>query len=167
MNILIAQKDQLPIIHQLAHIIWPPTFKEILSPQQIDYMLHMMYSPESLLKQLENGHHFIIAEQDGKYSGYASYEFNYKNELKTKIHKIYVLPETQGQGIGKTLIDYIENESIKKEMGLLTLNVNRYNKAVGFYEKTGFKTTGVEDIDIGNGFLMEDFIMEKPVSKTN
>jgi ribosomal protein S18 acetylase RimI-like enzyme len=92
---------------------------------------------------------------------FASYEFNYKGEPKTKIHKIYILPETQGKGIGKKLLDYIVEKAKENRNTILSLNVNRYNSAYEFYVKIGFEKKGEEDINIGNGYLMEDYIMEK------
>ena len=80
--------------------------------------------------------------------------------LLYKLHKIYALPDQQGKGIGKFIINYISGEIKPIGATALQLNVNRYNKAKGFYEKLGFKVIGEEDIDIGNGYLMNDYIME-------
>ena len=167
MKIVVATENHLPIINQIAHETWYPTFGNILSEAQIGYMLNWMYSIDSLKSQVEEqGHHFILAQEDGKYLGYASYELNYKSESKTKIHKIYILPSAQGKGIGKVLMQYIEQEAIKAHNHSLLLNVNRNNKqALAFYNKFGFSAIGTENIDIGNGYLMEDFIMEKPIEK--
>nr|WP_255424468.1 GNAT family N-acetyltransferase [Apibacter sp. HY039] len=76
---------------------------------------------------------------------------------------MYVLPDTQGKGIGKKLIQEVEKRAIKEKNKLLILNVNRFNKAVSFYKNMGFSISGSENIDIGKGFLMEDYIMEKEV----
>ncbi|UNY99740.1 GNAT family N-acetyltransferase [Zhouia spongiae] len=161
MNVIYADENGLKTVRTLALQTWPDTFKNILSPEQIDYMLEWMYSANALREQFENGIQFILAEDNGEYYGFAAYEFHYKNELRTKIHKIYILPDSQGKGVGKLLIDFISNDAKKRTNDILTLNVNRYNKAIGFYEKLGFKTMYAEDIDIGKGFLMEDYVMEK------
>ncbi len=148
-------------IQSLAHLIWPETFAEILSAEQMAYMLEMMYKPASLAKQQSNGCIFLLALANGVEVGFASYELNYKKTGKTKIHKLYLLPETQGKGFGRKMIEKIAEIAITNQNTSLILNVNRYNKAYEFYLKTGFIKTGEEDIDIGNGFLMEDFILEK------
>lgn len=158
-----ALPKQFSIIQKLAHEIWPPTFEKILSAPQISYMLEMMYSLPNLEKQHQKGHHFILLKEDELYLGFASYELNYEQSAKTKIHKIYVLPQKQGKGLGKTLLDFIAQIALENQNDTLTLNVNRFNGAVNFYERIGFKKTATEDIDIGNGFLMEDFVMEKPL----
>lgn len=125
------------------------------------YMLNMMYSQSSLQQQKSEGIQFLLAKEDGRPVGYAGFQCNYHQVGKTKIHKLYLLPVTQGKGYGKRLIDHISDIALKNLDTALTLNVNRYNKAYDFYLKTGFVKTGEENIDIGNGFLMEDAIMEK------
>src|SRR5688572_931129 len=103
-----ASVQDYPLIQQLAQLTWPDTFKEILSKEQIVYMLEMMYSIVSLTEQVEKkGHKFILAKSEVDYLGFASYEINYKGVSKTKIHKIYILPEAQGRGVGKLLILHI------------------------------------------------------------
>ena len=87
----------------------------------------------------------------------------YKNKAVTRIHKIYILPESQGKGIGRLLIDEIQKLAQKNNSVLLSLNVNRFNKALSFYQKTGFEIVAEENIAIGNGYLMEDYKMEKKV----
>lgn len=157
-----ASPDQLSIVQQIAYDTWPHTFGEILSPDQINYMLKMMYDLEVLRElTLKKNNVFLLAAADGVFGGFACYELNYKDEPVSKLHKIYVLPSMQGKNVGKALITEVER--IAKEAGMekLSLNVNRDNKAAGFYERTGFVKTGEEDIDIGNGFFMNDAIMTK------
>jgi ribosomal protein S18 acetylase RimI-like enzyme len=157
-----ATKADYPLIHQLAHQIWPHTFREILSEAQIAYMLEMMYSISSLTEQVEKkSHRFLLSANSSVYTGYASCEHNYQGTVKTKIHKIYILPEVQKNGTGKQLMLEIEKMASDAGNTVLTLNVNKYNSAIQFYEHIGFRKVSEENIDIGNGFLMEDFVMEK------
>ena len=163
MNIIQANKLQLSIIAELAYAIWPSAYGEILSNEQLTYMLEKFYSLEALSQQLEEKNHvFLLAEENGEFIGFASYELNIENH-KTKIHKIYVLPTTQGKGYGVQLINEIENRSKAIKNDVLFLNVNRFNKAQYFYKKLGFEVAYQEDIEIGNGYLMEDYKMEKQV----
>lgn len=160
--ITITKTTDYNTVRKIAEQTWPKTYGHILSPEQIDYMFDMMYNINALKEQADSkGHHFILAEEDGIPLGFASYEFNYGGEPKTKIHKIYILPETQGKGIGKKQLDYIALQAIENQNTILSLNVNRYNTAYEFYVKIGFEKKGEEDINIGNGYLMEDYIMEK------
>lgn len=159
-----ANFSQIPIIRDIAARTWSVTFKDILSPEQISYMLDRMYSAESLTRQINvNGHKLILAVLENTYLGYASYEISNKQQT-TKLHKIYVLPESQGLKIGEQLLGFVELKA--KESGdlYLSLNVNRDNKAIGFYQKKGFDIVAQEDIDIGNGYFMNDFVMQKKLS---
>ncbi|MDP4129350.1 MAG: GNAT family N-acetyltransferase [Bacteroidota bacterium] len=155
-----AEKKDLAIVKALAEKIWPPTYSSILDAVQIEYMLRQMYSIHSLTQQMvEYHHHFLILEYDSKPAGFASYAL-FEKTKKGKLNKIYVDPALQGKGLGRFLLDYIV--SLVKEAGCQTLqlDVNRYNKARYFYEKLGFLVTGEKDTDIGNGFFMNDYVME-------
>lgn len=162
MKIIEASKDHFFIIQSLADRIWPPTFANILTSDQIRYMMDMMYSTSALKEQIETlGHHYLLAEENGEYLGYVSYEFDYKDADITKIHKIYVLPSLQGKGVGRFFIDAVVRTAKEYGNAELSLNVNRFNKAIDFYKRLGFEVIKSEDIDIGNGFLMEDYVMNK------
>lgn len=162
MQIVEATTDHIYNIQVLSNVIWPATFSNILSQEQISYMMDMMYSTSSLEKQInELSHHYLLAEEDGEYLGYLSYELNYKGTPITKIHKIYVLPSIQGKGVGRLFIDAVSKLALKNNNTLLSLNVNRYNKAIDFYKRMGFDFFASENIEIGNGFLMEDYVMNK------
>jgi diamine N-acetyltransferase len=163
MTIVVATKEQLPIVQELAVIIWPDTYGKILSNEQFDYMMEMMYSIQSLEKQLQNNKIFLLAEDENRFVGFAPYEVNNNNSNKTKIHKLYVLPETQGKGIGKKLIDFITDIAITNHNSILNLTVNKNNKAKDFYLKNGFEITEEAVFDIGNGYVMDDYVMEKKI----
>jgi GNAT superfamily N-acetyltransferase len=151
-----------PTIQNLAHRTWPHTFGTILSKEQIAYMLEWMYSLPALQEQVEKkGHRFLLAMEGTVPLGFASYEHKYKQEPVTRIHKLYVLPDIQGKGIGKLLIHHIGQLARQHASQALNLNVNRYNAAVAFYQHMGFKIVREENIAIGEGFLMEDYVMQK------
>ncbi|SEO02116.1 L-amino acid N-acyltransferase YncA [bacterium A37T11] len=165
-----AQIAHIPVIRRIALETWPATFGGILSKEQIAYMLDMMYSEASLAHQVtELRHRFVLAQDtvDDQYLGYLSYERPYLDQPQTKIHKIYVLPQTQGQGVGKQLMEAAELAARQQGDHYLLLNVNKHNKAEAFYQRLGFETIGTEDIDIGNGYLMEDKIMRKRLCRVD
>lgn len=156
-----AGEEDYAVIRSLAEIIWPHTYSTILSAEQLEFMFDMMYSNKSYIEQLHvKNHHFLLAKENGAYVGFASYQLDYKPGT-VKIHKLYVLPQTQGSGVGKAMVKTIEKIAAANNNRALTLNVNRFNPAVKFYLKTGFTNIGQEDINIGNGYLMEDYIMKK------
>ena len=175
MNIVVATKEQLSIVRDLALKIWPVTYTNVISAGQIEYMLDMMYSLESLENQLQSNKVFLLAEDDNHFLGFASYELDYKDEnqknqenlkqvqIKTRIHKLYVLPENQKKGIGKQLIDCVAEIARTKHNSALDLTVNKNNPATAFYLKNGFEITEKTVFDIGNGYVMDDYIMEKKI----
>lgn len=150
-------------IRAIAKEVWPIAYGAILSREQLDYMMEMMYSVPALQKQFEHGHHFILAIEDEIPVGFASYEFNYNGTSKTKIHKIYILSNQQGKGTGRIMIDHIRESAKKNNQEALLLNVNKNNVAQHFYRKLGFTISYDEVIDIGQGFVMDDFVMEMPI----
>jgi len=161
MEIRKASLSDYTTIYNIAIPVWNATYKNILTPEQMDYMIKLFYSEEVIAEQISlNGHQFLLAEHNGKYLGFASYQVNHKYET-TKLHKLYVLPEAHGQGVGKALVRVIENAAKKSTNDKLILNVNRFNPAVSFYLKSGFENIGEDDVDIGNGYLMEDYLMMK------
>ncbi|GGA71808.1 N-acetyltransferase [Flavobacterium palustre] len=162
-HIVKAIKADLKTITEIAHKTWPITYGEILSPAQLDYMLDAFCSESALLKNIESGHEFILAKEANTVLGFASFEYHYQNNHTTKIHKIYILPETQGKGIGKLLIDSIAEFAKENNSDRLLLNVNRFNKALTFYQKLGFEIVEEINIELDHGYLMEDYIMEKGI----
>jgi len=155
-----AENDDLDTVHRLAHEIWPSSYLEILGKAQLDYMLDKIYSLPSLEHQFHVlKHSFIIVLDNVIPVGFASYS-PHADTTVYHLNKIYVLPAQQGKNIGKTILDFIIEETKKGGATTLQLNVNRYNKALHFYEKQGFKIIREEDIDIGSGYFMNDYVME-------
>lgn len=159
-----AAVEDFETIREIAHKSWPVAYGEILSKAQLDYMLEKMYSDATLIDNLTNKeHHFILVNEDAACLGFASFEHHYLNEKCTRLHKIYLLPEAHGKGMGKLLLERIMALAKENHSNSLSLNVNRFNKAVIFYKKMGFEVIAEEDVEIGNGYLMEDYKMEKKI----
>ncbi|MGZ5281152.1 MAG: N-acetyltransferase family protein [Bacteroidia bacterium] len=159
-NIKKAGTDHLHDIQHIAEKTWPVAYAEILSPEQMRFMLDKMYAIEALEKQMTAGHFFLLAASGNENIGFASYELNYENTKSTKLHKLYVLPQMQGKNAGKALLNEVINSAKAADQKSLLLNVNRNNKAVDFYKKLDFSIIKEKDIDIGNGYFMNDFVME-------
>jgi ribosomal protein S18 acetylase RimI-like enzyme len=163
-TIVTATTNDYKTIRDIAHQTWPIAYGEILPKAQLDYMLGAFYNDEAISDSVINkAHHFVLAKEGEETLGFASYEHHYNQKAQTKIHKIYVLPQTQGKGIGKKLIDFVENTAKENDSTALSLNVNRFNKALHFYQKLGFKIVGEVDIELDHGYLMEDYVMEKKI----
>jgi GNAT superfamily N-acetyltransferase len=163
MTFSVATNSQLEIIQDLAKAIWPDAYGAILSQEQLEYMMEMMYSLDSLENQLKNNTVFLLVKEENDFIGFASYELNFQNSNKTKIHKLYILPTIQGKGVGKNLILHIQEIARKNSNAALILNVNKYNKAKDFYLHNQFEIADSLVVDIGNGYVMDDFVMVKKI----
>lgn len=161
LSIRIASPEDIPLIRELTFKVWPQTYAAIISPQQIDYMLEMMYSETSLQKQMQEGIRFILVYDEAVPAGFAAYQQIQPGIYK--LHKIYILTSQQGKGTGKFVLDHIVHEIKQKGATALQLQVNRHNKAKSFYEKMGFTVIQEADFDIGNGYFMNDYVMEKKI----
>ena len=158
-----ADLDDINTIGFLAQQIWPVTYREIVSTVQLDYMLKLFYSPASLRRQMtEDKQRFLIVEEGDEAVGFASWAPTEEPGV-FKLHKLYVLTGGQGKGRGKAMLDFIFDDIRAQGAKVLRLNVNRYNKAIKFYEKMGFSVVGEEDVAIGNDYFMNDYVMEVPV----
>jgi GNAT superfamily N-acetyltransferase len=165
MDIYKCEKQDLIRVQKIAQLTWADTYKDILSVDQLDFMLEWMYNLETLLKQMVEGHQFHILIKEGVDVGFIGTQNNYPAVGETKLHKIYVQPLLQGTGAGRTLMEKAESLARENQSDFFVLNVNRFNKAKDFYIKLGFEISYEEDIDIGNGFLMEDYVMKKRLSE--
>jgi len=154
-----ANPGDASLIRDMAYEIWPQTYGRILSKEQLQYMLVLLYSEQTLKKEMEQGVEFILVYDGPLPVGFAS--FSKTQPGVYKLHKIYVLPSQQGKGTGRFIIDEVVKTTKQTGATRLQLNVNRHNNAKIFYEKLGFAVIREEDIDIGNGYFMNDYVMEK------
>ncbi len=158
-QIKMADKGDIELIEKMANVAFPDTYKKILTPDQISYMLGMMYSYLSLENQFKLGHVYFIAYKDETPVGYASVER--QNEKLFHLQKIYVMPEWKGKGVGgilfRRIVEYVKEQQPQK--CTIELNVNRNNKAIDFYKHLGMRKVDEGDFNIGRGYFMNDYIM--------
>lgn len=157
--IRLATTQDIPSIQDIAKTTWAVTYNNILSEEQMSYMLDLFYSDTVLAEKITHIKEtsFFMFEIEYESLGFIQLV---KSKTILRLEKIYILPNTQGKGIGKQLIDFAKNQTKKLGLSKLQLNVNRYNSAVQFYEKQGFSITKEEDNAIGNGYFMNDYVME-------
>lgn len=151
----VTEKD-ISLVSDLADTIWNQHYPPIIGQEQVDYMLNLMYSRQSLLQQMkEKGHLFFAVNFKDHNIGFISVD---KQEDKSWfLNKFYIDQEKAAKGLG-TMVFKLLLEELNPEK--ITLTVNRKNhKSINFYFKNGFRIEEVKDFDIGNGYKMEDFIM--------
>lgn len=154
-----ATEYDISDIRDIAEKTWWPSYASILTPAQIRYMLDLLYAEEAIRRQMTEGTqtYLLLRDDDGP-QGFASFSRRADAPGVVKLHKLYVLPQQQGKGYGRALIDNIKERLRKEGISTLDLNVNRHNPALRFYEKAGFKLLREEDIAIGP-YWMNDFVM--------
>lgn len=156
-----ATVADVPALRDIALRTWPIAYGSILSAGQIAYMLELMYSEEALSRQMKTGHGFLLAEENGTGSGLADAETGYSGQRITRLHKLYVLPSFQRRGVGLALLKTVEDIARNASSFAVELNVNKYNPARKFYEQHGYTLKREEVIDIGAGYVMDDFVLWK------
>jgi ribosomal protein S18 acetylase RimI-like enzyme len=157
-----ANEVDIPIIRELAHAIWPVVYREMISSDQINYMLELMYAHDALLVQMHSeGCTFLIAESDNVACGFTSFSEVAKSRFK--LHKLYVEPGLHRSGLGKKLLEDVLRRASERGGKTIELQVNKQNPAKDFYLHMGFETKQEIVVDIGGGFVMDDYVMLKRI----
>ena len=160
-----AGTEDIMCIHDMAEVVFRHTYRDILSSEQMEYMMDWMYSPANLFRQLEEGHVYYIAFRGDLPCGYVSVQpdgVNEEGRLLFHLQKIYVMPTEQGTGSGRMLFEKAVahiREQASGRPAALELNVNRNNPSIGFYNHLGLRILRQGDFHIGHGFYMNDYIM--------
>lgn len=160
-----AAVADLTAIRELATLIWHAYYPAIVTREQIDYMLERMYALETLREELLNrGVRFDRLLLGDEFIGFASYGPT-DAPLAWKLHKLYLLPAYHGKGLGSQLLRHSELQARHGGAQRLTLNVNKRNaQAIAAYQRNGFVVLESITLDIGGGFVMDDFVMVKPLA---
>ncbi len=155
-----ATHTDIPKIHRLANEIWPPTYRDVISAEQISFMLKNMYSEDALKSQMSEGVSFLIGERNAVPVAFAGFSLTEPKERIFKLQKLYILPSEQGNGLGKKLIEHVAGLVQTQGGKILELNVNRGNPAFGFYKRLGFEIYQIVDIPYYQ-FVLNDYVMRK------
>ena len=160
MEFFLVSENQVEQIRKLARASWLDAYAEILSPEQIEYMLKTMYSQKEILNHIKNpNYQYYFLEVEKHKIGFIGFEYHYEKKT-TKLHRLYLLPECQGNGYGKIALNFLKDKVLENQDNRIILNVNKNNVAQKMYEKQGFEIYDEGMFDIDNGFFMDDYLME-------
>ncbi len=155
-----ATKSDIATIQNLAENSWNFAYANIITQEQIAYMLDLMYCEKTLNQHFENpNYQYYLIQENDEALGFIGFEFHQEPQT-TKLHRIYFLKEAQGKGFGKKAIYFAINEAKKVDDKRIILTVNKNNTAQKFYESLGFRVYDEAIFDIGNGYVMDDYLME-------
>ena len=155
--IKIQEKD-IQKVQDLAHEIWFDHYPGIISNEQIDYMLKLMYSEEVIKKEIREGFSWDFILFDSVAIGFVACSFD-ENEI-LKLNKLYIKVNYHGKRIGQQTLAFVENKAHNLNAKKICLTVNKMNiKAITAYKKYGFEIEKAVITKIGNGYVMDDYIM--------
>ena len=162
-DIRLAREADLPEIATLAGVIWRTAYPGIISREQIEYMLARMYAVEEMARQAGQGTVFLRLLAGDELVGFAAHSPT-ANPAERKLDKLYLHPDHQRHGHGGRLLRHVMNEARVLGCTSLMLTVNKGNtKAIAAYEKNGFGIRESVVADIGGGFVMDDYVMARPL----
>lgn len=144
----------------LAEEIWHEHYDAIIGKPQVDYMVAKYQTEEAIMEQTElEGYEYYLLKCFGGTCGYLSIK---KEKDALFLSKFYIAKKFRGRGYARQAIDYLENICRDQRLSRIWLTVNRNNESsIRIYEKLGFVKTGTKVTEIGGGFVMDDYLMEK------
>jgi RimJ/RimL family protein N-acetyltransferase len=157
----VKSDSDLEQIEGMANIIWHEHYTPIIGAEQVIYMLDKFQSCSTMKDQIDKGYKYYLINFNKNAVGYLSFE---RREKALFLSKIYLLKEARGKGIGRKAMWFVEKEAEELACEKVSLTVNRFNQnSIKAYESAGFEKKGALVQDIGNGFVMDDYLMEKTI----
>ncbi|MFK2821048.1 GNAT family N-acetyltransferase [Flavobacteriaceae sp. LMIT009] len=157
-----TSKDHFEVIAKLAHDIWHEHYTPIIGKDQVNYMVAKFQTSEAMQQQAEEGYEYYVLNHQNNDVGYLAIE---KRDDDLFLSKIYLLKTCRGKGFGKVAFNFIEKRACDLNCKSISLTVNKNNiNTIKAYEKIGFINTEAIVMDIGNGFVMDDYRMVKSLA---
>lgn len=156
----VHRAEQLDAIAVMAREIWYEYYVPIIGPAQVDYMVAKFQTAEAMAAQVASGYEYFVVRRSTSDVGYFALQAQ-PEERRLFLSKLYLLGRSRGAGTGRACMEFIERLGRERGLGLLWLTVNKGNPSVKVYERLGFRIAAEIVIDIGGGFVMDDYRMEK------
>jgi len=153
-----AHSKDAKLIETIAGPIWQQHYSNIIGREQVDYMLAKFQSESAISTQIQSGIEYFLIYENQMACGYMALQA--KPEVLF-ISKFYLNEQSRGKGIGRLMLDKARSVARLKRLSRLELTVNKENPALAAYLKLGFEILGAVKIDIGNGFVMDDYRMQQ------
>ena len=145
-------------VYAVAEAIWEEHYTPIIGAAQVEYMVEKFLSPDAIVEQINSGYEYFLFSYDYTFAGFAAI---LEKDGELFLSKLYVDKEFRGKGIGKYMFQKFVEICKLRNLKKIWLTCNRNNvSSLAVYERLGFKKVREEVTDIGNGFVMDDFILE-------
>ena len=156
----VSDENLISVVETLAYSIWRQHYTPIIGRKQVEYMLDKFQSRQAIFNQIKEGYlYYLIKDETGDWIGYIGV---IPKEKELFLSKLYVNYENRGKGYGRQAIEFIEKIAREKGLSKIALTVNKNNtNSIQAYKKFGFVIACPIVQDIGNGFVMDDYRMEK------
>ena len=155
----VKTEDQIKRLEELAREIWTEHYIPIIGEKQVNYMLEKFQSSKAITEQLKNNYYYYLIEENNNAVGYIGVQLR---ETELFLSKVYIKLSERGNGYAKNAINFIEKFAKDNHLDKIKLTVNKGNlTTIKIYEKIGFRITESIVQDIGDGFVMDDYVMEK------
>lgn len=161
MRIRIATVQDVPLLASLARQVWTEHYTPLLGNAQVKYMLHTFQSAGSIQNAIvkEGMVYYLLCRADGEPVGYCAWK---TEDSSLFLSKLYILKPYRGKGFARVVLQRLEAIGGENRADRIVLTVNRYNTAsIAVYKALGFSILREQVTDIGDGFVMDDFVLEK------
>lgn len=156
----VASVSDIETVARLAKEIWYEHYVPIIGRTQVDYMVPRMQSASAIAAQIAAGYEYFLAAVEGDEVGYAAV---HSEAGALFLSKLYVHKSARRSGIARRMLAHLEKAARARGLRSIWLTVNKGNPAVQAYLRMGFCVTGPIVMDIGGGFVMDDYRMEKTI----
>ena len=154
--------EEIKILENLAYEIWNEYSICFINQEQIDYMLKKFQSTKAILTQISNNYEYYFIQSNNENVGY--FAIQPQNE-KLFLSKLYIKKTARRKGIGQKALYFIIQKAKDYHLNSIELTVNKTNtNSINAYQKWGFQIKSSTIADIGNGFVMDDFILEYEIN---
>jgi GNAT superfamily N-acetyltransferase len=158
----VSTATQIAEVARMAHEVWNEHYVPLIGQAQVDYMVAKFQSAEAMQSQIDCGYEYFQIRHSGRSIGYAAIRYD-AADARVFISKLYVLAAHRKSGAGRQALELIERMACERGATHLWLTVNKGNPSVRAYERLGFKIVDAMVMDIGGGYVMDDYKMEKEV----
>ena len=156
-----SEEESIISLSAFASAIIREYYDPIIGVEQNNYHLEKFQSVHAIKEQLEQGYIYYVLFEDENMLGFFAF---YPREDALYLSKFYLAKKYRGKGYGKAMLLFLKQEVRKLGLAAIELNVNRFNPTTAIYDHLGFHIIRAEQVQIGHGFIMDDYVYRLEIS---